>query len=102
MYFNKKYEQVGHLFQGIYKAKLVDSDAYLTTLSAYIHLNPASDFDYPYSSLQDYLGLRAGQICDKDTILGVFQNDSGEYRKFIESYNDQKAGTVQHLLFSED
>lgn len=40
MYFNKKYERTGTLFEGPFKAKHADSDAYLKYLYAYIHLNP--------------------------------------------------------------
>lgn len=40
MYFNKKYERVGALFQGTFKAKHVEDDGYLKYLFAYIHLNP--------------------------------------------------------------
>ncbi len=39
-YFNKKHDRCGHLFQGRYKAILVDKDAYAVELSRYIHLNP--------------------------------------------------------------
>ncbi|HEY7863567.1 MAG TPA: transposase [Thermoanaerobaculia bacterium] len=38
--FNRRYERVGHLFQGRYKAFLVQSDSYLLTLLRYIHENP--------------------------------------------------------------
>ena len=41
-YFNKKYERMGPLFQGRYKAILVSNDDYLLHLSRYIHLNPIS------------------------------------------------------------
>lgn len=41
MYFNKKYERRGTLFEGPFKAKHADSDEYLKYLFAYIHLNPA-------------------------------------------------------------
>ena len=40
MYFNKKYNKVGHLFQGRFKQKEVDKDEYLLRLSSYINLNP--------------------------------------------------------------
>lgn len=40
MYFNKKNERVGALFQGTFKAEHADSDEYLKYLYAYIHLNP--------------------------------------------------------------
>ena len=39
-YFNRRHKRVGHLYQGRYKAILVDKDAYLSVLSQYIHLNP--------------------------------------------------------------
>ncbi|MBI4121377.1 MAG: transposase [Candidatus Ryanbacteria bacterium] len=76
-YFNKKYDRVGTLFQGRFKAEHVDRDEYLKYLYSYIHLNPikmidtgwksggirnakrAEQFliDYKYSSYQDYIGV---------------------------------------------
>ncbi len=59
---NKRYDRVGHVFQGRYKAVLVDSDAYLTELIRYIHLNPVRSkiitdpLDYPLSSHAAYAG----------------------------------------------
>jgi len=53
---NKKYKRTGPLWQGRYKASLVQDDSYLLTCYRYIELNPlrarmveAPD-DYPYSS----------------------------------------------------
>lgn len=40
MYFNKKYDRTGRLYEGSYKFKHADSDEYLKYLFAYIHLNP--------------------------------------------------------------
>lgn len=39
-YFNKKYDRVGSLFQGAYKAVLVKNDQQLLHLTRYIHINP--------------------------------------------------------------
>ena len=39
-YFNRKYKRSGHLYQGRYKAFLIDADNYLLEVSRYIHLNP--------------------------------------------------------------
>lgn len=39
-YFNKRHDLCGHLFQGRFKARLVDGDKYLLALSRYVHLNP--------------------------------------------------------------
>ena len=61
-WFNKRYGRVGHLFQGRYKAILVDEDAYLLELIRYIHLNPVradvvtGPIDYLLSSHAAYTG----------------------------------------------
>lgn len=38
--FNRRYNRSGHLYQGRYKAFLIDKDNYLLEVSRYIHLNP--------------------------------------------------------------
>lgn len=38
--YNRIHQRVGHLFQGRYRAELVDTDSYATKLVAYLHLNP--------------------------------------------------------------
>lgn len=75
MYFNKRNDRSGVLFQGKYKAAHADTDRYLKYLIAYIHLNPVSLVDrdwrtkrtmssqdmekhlrsYAYSSYSDYV-----------------------------------------------
>ena len=41
-WFNRRHERVGHLFQGRYKAFLVQEDRYLVALIRYVHLNPVA------------------------------------------------------------
>jgi putative transposase len=84
-YFNKRHHRVGHLFQDVFKAKLVDTDPYLVKLSAYIHLNPGSQsFSYQYSSIREYLGFSASPvICDVDYVLGYFKNSASVYAQFL-------------------
>lgn len=45
MYFNKRYERTGSLFQGVFKSVYADNDEYLKYLFAYIHLNPIKLID---------------------------------------------------------
>lgn len=77
-YYNRKYKRVGHVFQGRHKAILCQSDAYLTKLVTYIHLNPVrakmvnSAEDYPYSSHRAYLGTAAAGNVDVDPVLRLF------------------------------
>ena len=60
---NRRYRRVGHLFQGRFKAILVDSDAYLLELSRYVVLNPVragrvkKAADWPWSSYRASVGL---------------------------------------------
>lgn len=39
-YYNRRYNRVGHLYQGRYKSILIQKENYLNILSRYIHLNP--------------------------------------------------------------
>jgi len=61
-YYNKKRQRSGHLFQGRFKALLVDADEYLSQLSRYIHLNPVrakmfdAPADYRWSSYPAFIG----------------------------------------------
>jgi len=95
MYFNKRHNRVGPLFQGRYKAVLVENDEYLLHLSRYIHLNPPAKVrnlgEYEYSSYSAYLGRQDIKWLRKDLILGYFnsQNENqmgitGLYKGFVE------------------
>lgn len=89
MYFNKKYERVGTLFQGKYKAVLVDHDAYLLHLSRYIHLNPVLGSDpktYPYSSYGYYLKDKNASWVKPDEILAFFKTPRRLGKKDYLSY----------------
>ena len=93
---NKKYERVGHLFQGQFGGKVVDTKEYMLTLSRYIHTNPffagLSEFhtEWRYSSYRDYLGLRSGSFVYCDGILSHFR-DRREYAEFVEGYSRKES-----------
>jgi putative transposase len=61
--FNRRHGLVGHLFQGRFKAILVDRDAYLLALCRYVERNPvaaglvAGPSDWAWSSCRAHLGL---------------------------------------------
>ena len=101
-YFNSKYKRVGNLFQDTFKAKEIDTDSYLTYVTAYIHNNPSDPLSYAYSSLPEFLGTRNGRLCQPKFILNYFQNNSEEYKKFVASYNLQMHQKIKHLEFEED
>jgi REP element-mobilizing transposase RayT len=101
MYFNKKYNKVGNVFQDAFKAKIIDNDAYITYLSAYIHNNPGNPQTYPYSNFLDLIGERNGTLCDK-SLLSFFENNPETYKKFVFLYNSSSYQKIQHLTFEED
>ncbi len=80
-YFNVKRERAGHLFQGRYKAILVDMDEYAKELSRYIHLNPVraklvdTPEEYEWSSYPYYIGVKKPpEWLYRDFILQYFSN----------------------------
>ncbi len=93
-YFNVKRKRTGHLFQGRYKAILVDADEYAKELSRYIHMNPvrAKIVDVPekyrWSSYDFYIGKdKPPEWLTRDFILGYFSENPVEgqkkYRKYV-------------------
>lgn len=101
-FFNLKYQEVGKVFQGTYKAKAVREQIYLEHLCFYIQVmnvlelfpngfeaatrNPqhAIKFadEFIFSSHRDYTGLRKSLIIDKDVLGEIFDNHE-RYQKFI-------------------
>ena len=101
---NKKYGQSGHLFQGRYKAQLVEPELYKDKLSRYIHLNPVklkslenesvADLkkllrDYKWSGFRYYLGIAEKPAwLDRSFVLSTWGQATDEqirnYRKYVE------------------
>lgn len=71
-YFNNKYNFIGHLFQGRYKAELIENDAYNLQTSRYIHLNPVqaamvkTPIEYQWSSYGIYMGQVKSDIVTEE------------------------------------
>lgn len=90
-YYNTKYNRVGPLFQGEFKAVLIENDEQLLHVSRYIHLNPYVSHlvktldQYEWSSYPEYLGQSAKKICSKEDVLWQFKNPQS-YQQFILDY----------------
>ena len=93
-FYNYKNNTIGHLFQGRFKAILVDDNLYLKELVRYIHLNPVrakivnDPSLYPWSSHQAYFNKDHPWLA-KDTVLKKF----GETRALARD-------AFQHYVFS--
>jgi putative transposase len=98
-YYNRKYNRHGHVFEDRFKSKIIDSDKYLLTLSAYIHNNPVdiSEYrncveNYRYSSFGIFMGIKDHQVVDVDMdfILQHFNSDLEIARKRYKEFVDRR------------
>jgi REP element-mobilizing transposase RayT len=96
-HFNRDHERTGHLYQGRYKAFLIDADSYLQEVSRYIQLNPLRSQDrirkalterrkylrnYQWSSYPSYASRRSPRSFPRvQDILACFGGDTPEGRK---------------------
>lgn len=110
-YFNTKNDRTGHLFQGKFKAVMIETDEQLLHVSRYIHLNPYSSYlvknlnqlnIYPYSSLPEYLDISSTNFFQKEIILGQFKSISA-YKKFVSDQADYQRTLeqIKHLALEK-
>lgn len=106
-YFNKKYDRVGPVFQGRYKAVLITKDDYLLHLTRYIHLNPMEhtrNILGAYSSYPEYLGLKKTLWIKPDFVLKYFNNTLipelkkfNSYKSFVENHRQDSKKILGNL-----
>lgn len=101
--FNRRHRRSGHLFQGRYKAFLIEKERYALALLRYIHENPVRARvvkraeDFAWSSDRAYRRGRGPEWLDVDRLLSILGRRRAEairgYRKLMrtepeESYED--------------
>jgi len=100
-YFNQKYERIGAVFQGLFKAVLISNESHLIFLPFYIHLNPLGLIEpewqdrkikklnsaikflenYRWSSYLDYIGNKNfPSVIQRDFLMEFFRGPE-EYKK---------------------
>jgi putative transposase len=81
VYFNKRHEKTGHLFETRFKSKLVQEDRYSLALLRYIHINPvkagivSSPEKYEWSSHRAYLTSTNRIVDNPKELLMLFGGD---------------------------
>ncbi|MDI6821152.1 MAG: transposase [Patescibacteria group bacterium] len=113
MYFNQKYERVGGLFQGRFKATLVKDESHFIHLPFYIHSNPIDLFhyrgstsimeilkdleNYKWSSLPDYTGKKNfPSVTAKELFLEFFGGEK-EYQKAMKEWLAEKKENTEKI-----
>ncbi len=102
LYFNKKYNRIGHLFQNRFLSKKVEDRNYFMQVCRYIHKNPlkagiAKTEEYKWSSFREYIGKPSISNCEK--LLSVFSNNEIEAKKyFVQFHNINSDKEIHELL----
>lgn len=116
---NWRHNRSGHLFQGRYKAVLVDGDSYLLELVRYIHLNPvrakmvASPDEYPWTGHRAYCGKEIIPWLSTEFTLAMLSQKRGEATRAYASFVQDRLGegrrgefhgegTADNRIFGDD
>ena len=106
MYFNKKYERVGSLFQGRFKAVHIKQEAHFLHIPYYIHTNPLDliyggstsiDYleNYRWSSFPDYVGKKNfPSVTSREWLLGFFGGPE-ELKKMTKEWLGKKNENIK-------
>lgn len=79
-YFNKKYQRSGGLWQGRFRATVLEAARYFIACSVYIESNPqraglvADAVDYPWSSYQHHIGLKVDPVINDHPLYWALGN----------------------------
>jgi putative transposase len=97
-YFNKKYNRIGTLFQGSFKAVKVIRNDHLLYLTRYIHRNPKNYIKWEWSSLEYWLGKK-----EANWVMPYRLNDMSpeEYQRFMadETKRNSSPKDISEILF---
>lgn len=111
-FFNRQHKRVGHVFQGRYKAVLVQKESYLLELARYIVLNPVrarmvrSVREWPWSSYRATAGMASAHpALTTDWVLSNFgeirKSAQDKYRDFVQAGKNQPSpwGLLKNQIY---
>lgn len=118
MHFNQKYHRVGALFQGRFKAVLVEQDAHFMYLPYYIHANPLDLHmpewrdgeihnynkalklleNYRWSSFPDYIGRKNfPSVTQREFLLSIAGGEQNYKTDFIRWIKQMDIGAISQI-----
>lgn len=105
MYFNRRYEHTGHLFQGRYKSETIEDMEYFKTVTRYILQNPikakiCDTVEYRWNSYKKTLYDNQNFI-KKDILIDYFQSKE-KFINFVTQYNDDTGMEYTNKLVIPD
>ncbi|HHV15685.1 MAG TPA: transposase [Gelria sp.] len=100
MFFNVKYNRVGHVFQGRFKSEPIEDERYLMSVIRYIHNNPVKakivekPNQYEWSSYRSYVNPEETTIAEVRYILGIIGRNLNEaiqeFKRFSNELDEAK------------
>lgn len=97
IYFNKKYNRVGHVFQDRYKSEVIEDDRYLLSVIRYVHNNPVKAGickvqEYRWSSYRFYIQAAREQkkLLAYEEILDYFSEDKDRAIALFKEFSNQE------------
>lgn len=98
--FNRRHGRDGHLFQGRYRAILIESDEHLLAAAAYVVRNPvragicAKPGEWPWSSQRTVVGERAPALLALDELLSYFAPTRERARELYRAFTNEEQDDV--------
>jgi len=92
-YFNKKYERVGPLFQGRYRAEKINGEGTVAVVSRYIHLNPKNWEESSKTSIDFYSGKRRAFWVNNSRVMQGFKSFA-DYKKFLQEFDPDNSSEI--------
>lgn len=108
LFFNRRHDRVGHLFQDRFKSEPVDDEAYLLTVVRYIHRNPvkagfSETCRFRWSSYNAYLGLPdESASTDCEFVLSLFGTVENFVRFHLEEDQGENGSAERRCLDADD
>ena len=89
VYFNKRYNRSGTLFQGVYRASHITTESYLLHITRYIHRNPDRALEYRWSSIANYIGGGGYSWVNSELLVDDSAQAHKQYREFMISSTEK-------------
>ena len=105
-HFNRKYDLVGHVFQGRYRCLVCEDETYLLRLVRYVHRNAlragiAAGVGFEWSSYSAYLADEPDPLVDRERVLSMFGAEMEAAREAFRAFHEEEAAeadTREHFL----
>jgi len=104
VWFNRKYQRSGHLFQGRFKSFLIENDRYFTTMCLYIHGNPLRArivkrlSNYQWSSYQAYADKKHEvSWLTTELVLGMYGGSRKRFLRAQQVFFEERPNLLEDL-----